>query len=146
MWRPKSTDGFPVYSVEQLGVPGMAQFLVVHEGDTVLSIQFALKDDVKENLALRRLLVRKYGPPMIRVKPRAIGSTFAGEGMPQGVFEWHFLSGMRLTYEHAEGAAPALTYSDTQALAGFGERRRVDAERAQADAASADLRQLQDKF
>jgi hypothetical protein len=84
---------------------------------------------------------------MIRVQSRVIGTTFAGDGMPDGTYEWHFLSGMRLTYQHAEGAAaPSLTYSDTDALAAFGERRRAESERAQSDAASDELRQLQDRY
>jgi hypothetical protein len=59
MSLPVSTEGFPVFSAAHVGVPGMEQFLVVHDGDTVLSVQFALKNDTKENQALRRLLLRK---------------------------------------------------------------------------------------
>jgi hypothetical protein len=112
-------DGFPTASVEHVGVPGMKQFAVVEDDGKVLSVQFLLtQDDKKANVALRELLLRKYGLPVVAVNQSPIGRTFASsEDSPVGQFEWQFKDGMKLSYvQKPDGSAPMLFYTDVMAL------------------------------
>lgn len=127
-----TNGGYPTYSVEGVGVPGLQSFAVVHDGGRILSVQFLVKTEpAEDNEALRSLLVHKYGEPVVAERTRAIGRKFTGAGAPDGVYEWQFLRGMKLTYTHRpDGSAPTLSYTDTGALAAFAQRTKVESAKA----------------
>jgi hypothetical protein len=124
-----TNGGYPTYSVENVGVPGLQSFAVVHDAGRVLSVQFLVKTEPSEdNEALRALLVHKYGEPAAAVRSRVIGRKFTGAGSPDGVYEWQFLRGMKLTYtQRPDGSAPTLTYTDTGSLEAFAQRVKIEA-------------------
>lgn len=123
--------GYPTYSVENVGVPGLQSFAVVHDAGKVLSVQFLVKTEAEDNEALRALLVHKYGEPVASVRSRTIGRTFTGAGSPDGTYEWQFLRGMKLTYtQRPDGSAPTLTYTDTGALEAYAQRSKLETAKA----------------
>lgn len=140
--HPLGRGEFPLFTVSAEKVPGMKTFVVVHDHGRVLSVQFRLSGD-EDARVLRRLLEHKYGAPAVAVQPRAIGVTFTGAGVVDGVYEWQFRDGMKLTFVRRPGdEAGSLYYTDVDGLSDFATRRRTSDMRASKASSDALLQAL----
>ena len=115
------------FDVRAAGVPALERLTVTaHEGK-VAQVQFAVKAYGEDNLALRELLLEKYGAPLtVSVRPLPFGG-FGGRSSPRGGFQWRFADGMRLVYTHPTIGDATLSYVDDARMA------KVDAPAAPAD-------------
>ena len=98
------------------GVPGLERLSVTaHEG-RVARVQFVVKAYGQDNIALRRLLLEKYGPPLtVSARPLPFGG-FGSNAAPRGGFQWRFASGMALVYQHPALGDVTLSYVDEARL------------------------------
>lgn len=113
--------------VRAAGVPALDRLVVTaHEG-RVAQVEFAVKAYGQDNLALRELLLEKYGPPLtVSPRPLAFGG-FGGRSSPRGGFQWRFDDGLRLVYTHPTIGDATLRYVDDARMA------QVDAPAAPAE-------------
>lgn len=105
-----------VFDVRAAGVPALERLTVTaHEG-RVAQAQFLVKAYGQDNLALRELLLDKYGPPLtVSARPLPFGG-FGGRSSPRGGFQWLFADGMRLVYQHPTIGDVTLSYVDDARL------------------------------
>lgn len=115
------------FDTRAAGVPALERLTVTaHEG-RVAQVQFTVKAYGQDNLALRQLLLEKYGNPLtVSARPLPFGG-FGTRGSPRGGFQWRFDDGMRLVYNHPTIGDVTLSYVDDARLA------QVDAPAAPAD-------------
>lgn len=105
-----------VFDVRAAGVPALERLTVTaHEG-RVAQVQLLVKAYGQDNLALRELLLEKYGPPLtVSARPLPFGG-FGGRSSPRGGFQWLFADGMRLVYQHPTIGDVTLSYVDDARL------------------------------
>lgn len=114
----RQAGGVPIGETEGVldtrgsGVPGLERLAVTaHEG-RVARVQFIVKAYGQDNLALRRLLLEKYGPPLtVSARPLPFGG-FGSTAAPRGGFQWRFAGGMALVYQHPALGDVTLSYVD----------------------------------
>lgn len=109
-------DADTVLDTRASGVPGLERLTVTaHEG-RVARVQFVVKAYGQDNLALRRLLLEKYGPPLtVSARPLPFGG-FGSTAAPRGGFQWRFAGGMALVYQHPALGDVTLSYVDEARL------------------------------
>ena len=103
--------------VRAAGVPALERLEVTaHEG-LVAQVAFTVKAYGQDNLALRQLLLEKYGPPLtVSPRPLPFGG-FGSRSSPRGGFQWRFEGGMRLIYTHPTIGDVTLAYVNDARLA-----------------------------
>lgn len=105
------------FDVRGAGVPALMQLGVTAHDGRVARVRFTVKAYGEDNLALRRLLLEKYGPPLtVSPRPMSFGG-FGDRGSPRGGFQWRFDDGLRLVYEHPTIGDVTLSYVDDAAMA-----------------------------
>ncbi len=102
----------PLLDMRDAGVPALERLtLLSHEG-RVAVVRFRIKGYGQDNVALRGLLVGKYGLPMtVSSRPLPFGA-FGERAVPRGGFQWSFDDGMKLIYEHPRVGEVSLSYVD----------------------------------
>ena len=107
---PPGTEA--AYDVRAAGVPALERLTVTaHEGK-VARVQFSVKAYGEDNLALRELLLDKYGAPLTEsARPMPFGG-FGSRSSPRGGFQWRFDDGLRLVYQHPTIGDVTLSYID----------------------------------
>jgi hypothetical protein len=94
------------------GVPALERLTVTAHQGKVARVQFVVKAYGQDNLALRRLLLDKYGPPLtVSPRPLPFGG-FGATAAPRGGFQWRFADGMALVYQHPALGDVTLSYVD----------------------------------
>lgn len=105
------------FDVRGGGVPALLQLSVTAHDGRVARVRFSVKAYGEDNLALRQLLLEKYGPPLtVSPRPMSFGG-FGDRGSPRGGFQWRFDDGLRLVYEHPALGDVTLSYVDDAAMA-----------------------------
>ncbi len=109
---PTPPGSAAAFDVRAVGVPALERLtMTAHEGK-VARVQFIVKAYGEDNLALRELLLDKYGPPLtVSVRPMAFGG-FGSRSSPRGGFQWRFDDGLRLVYLHPTIGDVTLSYVD----------------------------------
>jgi hypothetical protein len=94
------------------GVPALERLTVTAHDGKVARLQFSVKAYGEDNLALRQLLLDKYGPPLTEsARPLPFGG-FGSRSSPRGGFQWRFDDGLRLVYLHPTIGDVTLSYVD----------------------------------
>ncbi|MCP5271110.1 MAG: hypothetical protein H6932_07740 [Burkholderiaceae bacterium] len=115
--------------VRAVGVPALQRLVVTAHDGRVAQVEFTVKAYGEDNLALRQLLLEKYGAPLTEsARPLPFGG-FGSRSSPRGGFQWRFDDGLRLVYTHPTIGDATLRYVDDARMAQFN-----------APAAPADLR------
>jgi hypothetical protein len=115
------------FDTRAAGVPALERLTVTAHDGRVARVQFTVKAYGQDNLALRQLLLEKYGNPLtVSARPLPFGG-FGTRGSPRGGFQWRFDDGMRLVYNHPTLGDVTLSYVDDARMA------NVDAPAAPAD-------------
>ena len=115
--------------VRAVGVPALQRLVVTGHDGRVAQVEFTVKAYGEDNLALRQLLLEKYGAPLTEsARPLPFGG-FGSRSSPRGGFQWRFDDGLRLVYTHPTIGDATLRYVDDARMAQFN-----------APAAPADLR------
>jgi hypothetical protein len=109
---PAPVGSAAAFDVRAAGVPALERLTVTaHEGK-VARVQFTVKAYGEDNLALRQLLLDKYGPPLTEsARPLPFGG-FGSRSSPRGGFQWRFDDGLRLVYLHPTIGDVTLSYVD----------------------------------
>lgn len=103
--------------VRAAGVPALERLVVTAHDGRVAQVEFTVKAYGQDNLALRQLLLEKYGPPLtVSARPLPFGG-FGGRSSPRGGFQWRFDDGLRLVYTHPTIGDVTLRYVDDGRLA-----------------------------
>jgi len=128
------------FDASRAGVPALARFQLLRQGEAIVSVQFEVGNAVSANESLRKMLVAKYGMPVIA------GAFAARGGFDDKYFggraHWSFAGGMRLVYNRPHIGVTHLTYVHEPRFQAL-----MDAAKAQADeAARRKAKSLGDKF
>lgn len=115
------------FDTRAAGVPALERLTVTAHDGRVAQVQFTVKAYGEDNVALRQLLLEKYGTPLtVSARPLPFGG-FGGRSSPRGGFQWRFADGLRLVYTHPTIGDVTLSYVDDARMAS------VDAPAAPAD-------------
>ncbi len=114
---PAPAGAAAAFDVRAAGVPALERLTVTAHDGRVAAARFTVKAYGEDNLALRRLLLEKYGNPLtVSARPLPFGG-FGGRGSPRGGFQWRFDDGLRLVYDHPAIGDVTLSYVDDARLA-----------------------------
>ncbi len=106
----------PRLDMRAAGVPALERLTLLSQDGKIASVQFTVKGYGQDNVALRGLLVAKYGNPYtVSPRPLRFGG-FDQRATPRGGFQWFFADGMRLVYEHPRVGEVTLSYIDDERL------------------------------
>ena len=106
----------PTLDMRAAGIPALQRLTVLAQDGKLARVQFVVKGYGQDNLALRRLLLGKYGVPMtVSARPMRFGG-FGDRASPRGGFQWQFADGMKLVYDHPRVGDVTLSYVDEARL------------------------------
>jgi hypothetical protein len=109
---PGPAGSAPRLDMRAAGVPALERLTLLSQDGKVARVEFTVKGYGQDNVALRGLLVAKYGAPYtVSARPLRFGG-FDQRAAPSGGFQWYFADGMRLVYQHPRVGDVTLSYVD----------------------------------
>ena len=130
------------FDASGVGVPALGPFKLLRQGQDIVSVQFTVRPDQQANEALRKMLVAKYGEPVITESTFGFTKRFDGNHFIAAKAHWAFAGGMKLVYSSPHMGGTHLTYVNEPRF-----KALMAAAQAQADqAARQKATTLGDKF
>jgi len=98
------------FDASGLGVPALGPFKLLRQGQDIVSVQFTVHHDQRANEALRKMLVAKYGAPVITESTFGFDRPFDAPHFMAAKAHWSFAGGMKLVYSSPHMGGTHLTY------------------------------------
>jgi hypothetical protein len=98
------------FDASRVGVPALGPFKLLRQGQDIVSVQFTVSLELRANEALRKMLVAKYGAPVITERIFGRGGSFDDAHFFATRAHWTFAGGMKLVYSSPHMGGTHLTY------------------------------------
>ncbi len=98
------------FDASGVGVPALGSFKLLRQGQDIVSVQFTVHHDQRANEALRKMLVAKYGAPVITESTFGFDRPFDAPHFMAAKAHWSFAGGMKLVYSSPHMGGTHLTY------------------------------------
>lgn len=133
--------GASTHDASGTGIPALRQFTVLSDGPELITVQFSVDRGAASEM-LRKMLVSKYGQPVVTERPSFGAADFTAQYLRDGSFSWTFRDGMRLVYKQPFSGDATLSYTDEPRFQALMARAKA----ADGQDAASRAAQLKDRF